>query len=139
MLLPGTTQQHNPRLAQVFFVDCGSEKLRAGKDMTKSLWSSLQNLLTCGARSQRKSFRSTYNGQFHDSVRRRSCTRERETESFDQAMANLPPPPYEFKDSLPVRETSGTAEAEAQIDSRAGEGRQLLGNKNCRDTDGDGE
>lgn len=54
-------------------------------------------------------------------------------------MTSSPRPPYEFKDSLPVRETSGGADVEAQASDLKGEDAVLEGNEKCTRTDGNGK
>ena len=111
--------------------------------MSDSFLSSFQNFLTCGARSQRKSFRSTYNEQLHESVRHHRPSLlsgiVAETDASVQTMTSSSPPPYEFKDSLPVRETSGGDQAETHASGRKGGGIELKGNKDYTRTDGRGK
>ena len=111
--------------------------------MSDSFLSSLQSFLTCGARSQRKSFRSTYNEQLHESVRHHcpslSSRNLTGTEASAQTMTSSLSPPYEFKDPLPVRETSARDQAEAPASGSKGGGLALKGNKSHTRTDGSGK
>lgn len=145
MLLPGTTRPLSNGTVQDVLKDTSliaARKLRGCKAMSDSLLSSLQNFLTCGARSRGKSFRSTYNEQFHESVRShwpllfsRSVI---EADTSAQKMTSSSPPPYEFRDSLPVRETGGEDQTEAHASGRSGADVELKDNKDYTRTGGRG-
>ena len=62
-----------------------------------------------------------------------------ETDACAKTMTSSSPPPHEFKDSLPVRETSGGDQAEAHANGRHEAGMEVKSEEDYTRTGGRGK